>query len=66
MRIRSWHLSAIGFACLLLTSGCESMIEGVTEDLTHDSDVRNYERRGLSHKDAEEHVFEDNFFDHNP
>jgi hypothetical protein len=51
------------FACLLF-SGCESMIDGIADSLTHDSRVSDYEHHGLSHKDSERRVFEDDFFDH--
>ena len=56
-------VAAIGFTCLL-TSGCESMIDNIGDSLTHDSDVRSYERHGFSHQASERRVFEDNYFDH--
>lgn len=64
MRFGNWQLVAVmGLACLL-TSGCESMIDGICDNLTHDSDVRNYEHDGLSRKEAERRVYDDNFFAH--
>lgn len=40
------------------------MIDGIADNLTHDSDVRQYEHDGLSHKEAERRVYDDNFFAH--
>ena len=56
-------MSAV-LACLM-TSGCESMIDGIGDSLTHDSDVGHYEHLGFSHAASERRVFEDNFFDEN-
>jgi hypothetical protein len=39
------------------------MIEGIGDSLTHDSQVNDYQHQGLSHRNAERSVFEDNFFD---
>jgi|GEM_PF-5605193 len=40
------------------------MIDSIGDSLTHGSDVKDYEREGFSHRDAERRVFEDNYFDH--
>ena len=60
--LRAWHFVPVILICLLST-GCESMIDGIGDSLTHDSDVRHYENHGFSHKEAERRVFEDNYFD---
>jgi hypothetical protein len=39
------------------------MIDGVFNSLTHDHDVATYEHNGMSRKEAERNVFEDNFFE---
>ena len=52
------------FACLL-TTGCESMLDGIGDSFTHDSDVKHYENLGFSHNSSERRVFEDNYFDEN-
>jgi hypothetical protein len=54
-----------GIALILLSilaSGCESMMDGICDSLTHHDDVKYYEDRGVSHRDAERAVDEDNFF----
>jgi len=61
--IRTYYALAAAIVCLL-TSGCESMIDSIGDSLTHGSDVKDYEREGFSHRDAERRVFEDNYFDH--
>ena len=60
--IRIYYILAAALACLL-TSGCEGMIDGIGDSLTHDSDVKDYQRHGVSHQEAERRVFEDNYFD---
>ena len=37
------------------------MMDGVFDSLTHHDDVKYYEDRGASHRDAERDVYEDNF-----
>ncbi len=61
--IRICYTLAIAAVCLL-TAGCEGMIDGIGDSLTHDSDVKGYENHGFSHERAERRVFEDNYFDH--
>jgi hypothetical protein len=60
--IRVYYLIAAASLCLLV-SGCEGMINGIADNLAHDSEVSDYQRHGVSHRDAERRVFEDNFFD---
>ena len=38
------------------------MMDGICDSLTHHDDVKYYEDRGVSHRDAERAVSEDNFF----
>lgn len=59
--VRIWLGVAALFGCLL-GSGCESMIDGIADNLTHNSRVNDYEHHGLSHRDAERRVFEDDFY----
>jgi hypothetical protein len=61
---RRWHLVGLVALVCLLASGCESLIDGIGDSLTHDSDVRHYENHGVSPQQAERRVFEDNYFDH--
>jgi hypothetical protein len=64
--IRNLPLTILVTAVICLSnSGCESMIDGIGDSLTHDSDVKHYENLGFSHEKAERRVFEDNYFDEN-
>jgi hypothetical protein len=47
----------------LIASGCESMIDGIGDSLAHGSQVSDYQHEGISHREAEQRVFEDNYFD---
>jgi hypothetical protein len=59
---RNW-LGIMTMLLCLLSSGCESMIDGVFNSLTHDHEVATYEHHGMSQKEAERNVFEDHFFE---
>jgi hypothetical protein len=39
------------------------MIDGIGNEVTHDGRVNEYRDEGMSRKEAERNVFEDDFFD---